>query len=237
MNTDLFVSIFDKGFHWTDQQIKPGEKPNIEYPPLPPKGLEPVELSVLDRREGDPILSTNKIKDVSFETQLPGGFGTASFILPKMYYIGSEWEHAILGRLCKITDAGGDLAYEGTVEGVEEHPDGLTITCIGYYAQASFSNTWLVFPDGQDTPAAMRELCGKVPTWNETTRVLNYMLISCGPRDLRFDVKVQEAIEDLLKIPIQGAIPPLFYLYEDCRPYYGWVETYYRASVYNMTAT
>ena len=191
-----------------------------------------------DYTEDTLILSTSRVADVSFSTQLPGGFAEGSLILPSMYFSPEEWRDKLLGRHLVITDEAGSRVYEGSIEGIDDGDSGLNLQASGYYAKAALKTTYLAYPT---TPinliSVLKDGTALVREWRSSPVVTLTSLVSDIPLEFLFELKVQDMIEKIAKefVTPEG-YQPQFAVYDHLRPFvFENLTPWFKVSKYDMT--
>lgn len=166
------------------------------------------------------VLNTNQIKGLTFDTEILGGFGTANLTLPKTSFDISTWKERLLGTYMVISTTYGDEIYEGSVEGVDDSDEGMTVDMAGLYTKASKKTVYLAYPNLPiNLHSVIRDLSTLIQEWQYTlVDTVSGLYQSDTPIEFLYDTKVQETIEKIMKDNVSGLKQVSFAVYNG-RPY------------------
>ena len=210
------------------------------------------ELVTSNRSPLKPILSTMNVKNLTFSTVLPGGFGDGSFTLPSIAYDIDFWQQQIIGGRVVFSTAADEVVYEGLVEGCSVLSEGLQVHCMGYYAKAAVTQFNLAPGSYPTLYTALKNVCDMMtPAWWGAILTPFYIIDTYGQYPVvrsdftatdystLYDAKVSDAINELLKYPAFQNAPAYLMLYENRAPFYGPVFTplTYSVSIADMNVS
>jgi hypothetical protein len=157
---------------------------------------------VILNSSGEVVESTDNVISLSFETVLPGGFGSASFVLLEEYRVLYNWYTKHLGKSVVFYSPIGETLYEGRIETMDLTATDLRVSCVGWYAAANDLTNGLIYPISTAKSASdiIIDAIDLVTDWND----YNYAEIldlstDITPQDFTGDVKISESIEECLK--------------------------------------
>jgi hypothetical protein len=192
-----------------------------------------------DTGETDLVFSTGAIKGFGCSTQLPGGFAEGSFTLPALFFDPAEWKTILLNKFVVITDGSGDRIYEGSIDGVSDTDDGLSVKLTGHYARASLQTVFLTYPTAPvPLVPVVQELSDLVNPWR--SRLFNRLYTTAefeSPVALEFmyETKVAGALEKILSENANGSNQVQFAVYDYARPMlFESLEPWFTVSRHNL---
>lgn len=102
-----------------------------------------VELSNGDvlRVGPDEERTDNVTLSVSFDTEIPGGFGPGTIVLPRPEWVADQGAAKLLASVAAYDADSGATIYRGRVVGVSIGEDRLTLTCEGWAKHGEDDNT------------------------------------------------------------------------------------------------
>lgn len=189
-------------------------------------------------KEDHLIMSTQNFKAFTFSTQLPGGFYEGSFTLPKDFFVLEDLKKNLPGRYVVVTDEAASRVYEGSIEGIGDADDGLTVQMSGPYQKGAAHTVYLAYPTVPiDLIAVVRELCGVVDEWRTEPIIQDIDSWTTGiAQEFMYETKIQQAFDDLLKKENTQDPPIQFAVYDEGRPFlFKSLKPWYKVARNNLT--
>lgn len=155
------------------------------------------------------ILSTASITKVRFTTTAPGGFAECSFDLRFNPLMVADLYRKLLGRHIILMDWMGDRAFEGRVEDMDIDGEKLSVTSLGYYANASDltagPSVFIATDTATTILAFMIDLC---ILWQDE---YGFMApddnVYIGPKEYSRNEKISQVVQDILKYGYLDTLP------------------------------
>lgn len=144
-------------------------------------------------------LSLDVTLSLEFGTQLNGGFYTASFDYSGTSHDVYKYYRDFIGAHVVLTDHFGRRLYEGQVVDASTSSNSVKFSCHGYYGLAAKKIMGMAYGAGTTVLAVVKDCVSAVEEWKQTYAFLNTNTDAIvGERDYTEDVKVSEALEDVL---------------------------------------
>ena len=172
--------------------------------------------------------STTRQTGLSFSTQAMGGFGDCSFTIPVSGWNAVRWYRSYLGFHVVIFDPLGRRVYEGRIEDAEAAPEGVNITCLGYYSNAKELTDGMIYLFG-DNPTPTQLVRDAIDIayntnglWQNDYSMVQILNQSIGAQDFTGGRKLNEAIEEACKYGNDATVPkPMYFaLWDNRRAYF-----------------
>jgi hypothetical protein len=170
-----------------------------------------------EEKPGDFVDATTKVSGFTFDTSAMGGFGDASFTIRVSGWNAVRWYRSYLGFHVVIFDSYGRRVYEGRIEDTDAAPDGIGVTCLGYYSHAKELVHGMVYPAGFvltptqlviDTVDIAFNTNG---TWAGDYSMIQKLTQNIAPQDFSGEKKLADAIDMAVKFGNDAIFPKLMY--------------------------
>ncbi len=175
--------------------------------------------------------STTRQTGLSFSTQAMGGFGDCSFTIPVSGWNAVRWYRSYLGFHVAIFDPYGRRVYEGRIEDAEAAPEGVNITCLGYFSNAKELTDGMIYLLG-DSPTPTQLVKDAVDIayntnglWQNDYSMIQKLTQNIGAQDFTGGRKLNDAIEEACKYGNDATVPkPMYFALWDHRRAYFYEE-------------
>lgn len=182
-------------------------------------------------RQEDYVETLTNISQLRFSTSAMGGFGDASFVIGVSGWDAVRYYRSFLGYHVVIFDDYGRRVYEGRIDTTEASPDGISVTCLGYYSLAGELVHGLIYPANETlTPTMLIKdtidiAYNSSGLWRNDYSHIAEVNINIAPQDFSYDAKLTDAIEVATKYGDGGINPkPVYFAIWDYRTPYFYVE-------------
>jgi hypothetical protein len=168
----------------------------------------------------DFLEATNKHSGLTFETVLPGGFGTCSFKVGVGGWNAVHWYRDYVGKHVVLFDHLDRRLYEGRIASTDAEGDGVSVSVEGYYAHAGDLIDGLIYPI--DTPTSISQVIidavSLTSEWSHDISMIKTTVTDITPQDFTGGKKIADAIQTVLKTGDDGLTPvPLYFAIWDYR--------------------
>lgn len=168
------------------------------------------------------------IKELSFETVVPGGFGSCRITIPvNTLYKTSSSNESFLNNYVIIYDLYGRVVYEGRVFNFDIDTKEAVLEVQGLYSLGEDLTNGLIYSISTATSISemIVDACDLVSDWNANQTNIIVTSTDITPQDFTGETKITESIESILKYGSDDTIPNAlhFGIWEDRKPYL-WME-------------